>query len=168
MELQHAVGLSRSCRSASVSAPHSNARRQTDFDHLHRLPMITGQVLVGQRPSAAVAQNWSDRLIVTPQTNVHDCMDGVSTSEPPERSDRRLTVISVRMTVADQRWTTPGHLQPSQSPSTTMPMKETATAVMYDLREIIYERTGMRLDIFMIIPRGCIGPCRDPQMEEWV
>ena len=47
-------------------------------------------------------------------------------------------------------------------------MKETATAVMYDMREIIYERKSLRLDVLMIIPRGCVGPCRDPQMEEWV
>ena len=47
-------------------------------------------------------------------------------------------------------------------------MKEMATAVMYDMREIIYERESLRLDVLMIIPRGCVGPCRDPQMEEWL
>ena len=47
-----------------------------------------------------------------------------------------------------------------------MPMKETATAVMYDLREIIYELGGLRFDVFMFIPRGCVGPRRDPRMVE--
>ena len=84
MELQHAVGLSRSCRSASVTALHSSARRQTDSNHLHRLMMITGQVLVGQRPSVAMAQYSSDRQNVTPQTNVHDSMDSRLTSDRSE------------------------------------------------------------------------------------
>ena len=45
-------------------------------------------------------------------------------------------------------------------------MKATATAVMYDLRGIIYERGGMQIDVFMFTLRGCVGPFRDPQMEE--
>ena len=47
-----------------------------------------------------------------------------------------------------------------------MPMKATATAVMYDLRGIIYERGGCQIDVFMFTPRGCVGPRRDPRMEE--
>ena len=33
-------------------------------------------------------------------------------------------------------------------------MKEMATAVMYDIREIIYERESLRLDVLMIGPAG--------------
>ena len=75
-------------------------------------------------------------------------------------------VISVWMTVAGQCDKASGHLQPSPSPATTIPMKATATAVMYDLRGIIYERGGMQIDVFMFTLRGCVGPFRDPQMEE--
>ena len=35
-----------------------------------------------------------------------------------------------------------------------MPMKARATAVMYDLRGIIYERGGCQIDVFMFTPRG--------------
>ena len=166
MALQHAVSLVRSRRSASVTGTHSNAHRETGSDELARLPMITSQVLVGRRRSAAAAQDWFDRRTVTPHMNGHDCSGGVSTPEPSERSDRRSTVISVWMTVAGQPDKASGHLQPSPSPATTIPMKATATAVMYDLREIIYERGGMQIDVFMFTLRGCVGPCRDPRMEE--
>ena len=72
------------------------------------------------------------------------------------RSDRieDPMVISVWMTVAGQCDKASGHLQPSPSPAKTIPMKATATAVMYDLREIIYERGGMQISTSSCSPCG--------------
>lgn len=103
---------------------------------------------------------------MTPHMNGHHYTDRLSTPDPSERSDRRSAIISDWMTVTSHPDKTSGHLQLSPSPTTTIPMKTTATAVIYDSIGIIYERRGLSLDVFMLIPRGCVGSRRDPQMEE--